>query len=124
AQPDMRLPIQIALAWPNRMGAPADLRVDRSNLTWTLEPPDRNTFRCLDLAYEAGRKGDTYPAVLNAANEMAVRSFIEERISFVDIPTVVERVLELHEPTEPRIEDVLEQDEWARGKAMEVIAAL
>lgn len=124
AQPDMRLPIQIALAWPNRLGAPADLRVDRSDLTWTFEPPDRDTFRCLDLAYEAGRKGDTYPAVLNAANEMAVRSFIEERISFVDIPTVVERVLELHEPTEPRIEDVLEQDEWARGKAMEVIAEL
>src|SRR5687767_1786914 len=111
AQPDMRLPIQIALAWPNRLGAPSDLRVERTNLEWTFEPPDRATFRCLDLAYEAGRRGDTYPAVLNAANEVAVRSFMEERISFVDIPTVVEKVLELHQPTEPRIEDVLEQDE-------------
>lgn len=124
AQPDMRLPIQIALGWPNRLGAPGDLRMERSNAAWTFEPPDRDTFRCLDLAYEAGRRGDTYPAVLNAANEIAVRSFMEERISFVDIPTVVEKVLELHEPTEPRIEDVLEQDEWAREKAMKVIAEL
>lgn len=124
AQPDMRLPIQIALAWPNRLGAPGDLRVERSNLEWTFEPPDRSTFRCLDLAYEAGRRGDTYPAVLNAANEIAVRSFMDERISFLDIPTVVEKVLELHEPTEPRIEEVLEQDAWARARATRVIAEL
>lgn len=124
AQPDMRLPIQIALGWPNRLGAPGDLRVDWADAAWTFEPPDRKTFRCLDLAYEAGRGGDTYPAVLNAANEVAVRAFLDERIAFLAIPFVVEEVLERHEPTEPRIEDVLEQDGWARDQAAEVIAGL
>ncbi|MEA2534789.1 MAG: 1-deoxy-D-xylulose-5-phosphate reductoisomerase, partial [Actinomycetota bacterium] len=77
APPDMRLPIQLALAWPDRLGAPGGKRLDWATLgTLTFEPPDTDTFRCLALAYQAARLGDTYPAVLNAANEVAVGAFL------------------------------------------------
>jgi 1-deoxy-D-xylulose-5-phosphate reductoisomerase len=131
AQPDMRLPIQLALAWPERLMPPA--RADGGHggrIDWAatgglaFEAPDLETFRCLALAYEAGRRGDTYPAVLNAANEVAVGAFLDERIGFPGIPAVVEQVLEEHEPAEPRLEGVLEQDAWARERAAQVVARL
>jgi 1-deoxy-D-xylulose-5-phosphate reductoisomerase len=126
ALPDMRLPIQVALAWPDRL-TPPDSR-GRIDLTAagpvTFEPPDLETFRCLRLAYEAGRLGDTYPAVLNAANEVAVKAFIGGKLDFLGIPTVVERVLEEHSPSEPRLDAVLEQDEWARARAEEIVMIL
>jgi 1-deoxy-D-xylulose-5-phosphate reductoisomerase len=125
AQPDMRLPIQVALAWPERLQPPDGARIDwAATQPMTFEAPDLGTFRCLALAYEAGRKGDTYPAVMNAANEVAVRAFLDERLDFVGIPAVVERVLEEHEPAEPRLEGVLEQDAWARARAAEVVSML
>ena len=80
------------------------------------------TFRCLGLAYEAGRWGDTYPAVLNAANECAVRAFLDGRLGFLGIPEVVEQVLEAHDPAPPSLEAVLEADAWARQTGGEVIA--
>jgi 1-deoxy-D-xylulose-5-phosphate reductoisomerase len=128
AQPDMRLPIQLALAWPERLMPPAGPREGR--IDWaeagglTFEAPDLGTFRCLALAYEAGRRGDTYPAVLNASNEVAVRAFLDRQLDFLGIPEVVETVLECHEPAEPRLEGVLEQDAWARQRAAEVVAKL
>ncbi|MGH2689590.1 MAG: 1-deoxy-D-xylulose-5-phosphate reductoisomerase, partial [Actinomycetota bacterium] len=123
APPDMRLPIQVALAWPERLSPPGGLRMDWTTPgAITFEAPDPETFRCLALAYEAGRKGDTFPAVMNAANEVAVRAFLEERLDFLGIPDVVERVLEEHEPAEPRLDGVLEQDAWARRRAAEVVA--
>lgn len=124
APPDMRLPIQLALAWPDRLGAPGAKRIDWPSAgSLTFEAPDAATFRCLPLAYEAGRRGDTYPAVLNAANEVAVRKFLEERLDFAGIPSVIEDVLEEHVPGEPSLEGVLEQDAWARRRAGEIIAS-
>jgi 1-deoxy-D-xylulose-5-phosphate reductoisomerase len=126
AQPDMRLPIQLALAWPERLMPPAGAgsgRIDwASTGGLTFEAPDPGTFRCLALAYEAGRRGDTYPAVLNAANEVAVGAFLGERLDFLGIPAVVEQVLEEHEPAEPRLDGVLEQDAWARERTAEIVA--
>lgn len=125
AMPDMRLPIQVALAWPDRIAPPEGKRLDLpAAKTLTFEEPDTETFRCLALAYEAGRRGDTYPAVMNAANEVAVRSFIEGRLDFAGIPAVVEGVLEEHEPSGATLEGVLEQDSWARARAEEMITAL
>ncbi|MGH2771099.1 MAG: 1-deoxy-D-xylulose-5-phosphate reductoisomerase, partial [Actinomycetota bacterium] len=119
---DMRLPIQIALAWPQRLGAPDGRRIDWPGLqTVTFERPDTRTFRCLDLAYRAGRAGGTYPAVLNAANEVAVGAFLDRRLRFAEIPVVIERLLEEHRCVEPTLEGVLGVDAWARQRAEEII---
>ena len=124
APPDMRLPIQLALAWPDRLGAPGDKRLDWATLgSLSFEPPDTDTFRCLGLAYQAARLGDTYPAVLNAANEVAVGAFLEGRLAYLGIPDVVERVLDAHAPVAPSLEGVLEVDAWARQEALAIIDA-
>jgi 1-deoxy-D-xylulose-5-phosphate reductoisomerase len=123
APPDMRLPIQLAMAWPDRLGAPAG-RIDWTTAqSMTFEPPDLDTFRCLALAFEAGRRSGTYPAVLNAANEVAVGAFIDERLDYLGIPAVVESVLERHDSVEPSLEAILEQDAWARSEAASLIDA-
>ncbi|HEX2052118.1 MAG TPA: 1-deoxy-D-xylulose-5-phosphate reductoisomerase [Actinomycetota bacterium] len=123
APPDMRLPIQVAMAWPDRLGAPAE-RIDwTAPQTMTFEPPDLQTFRCLALAFEAGRQGGTYPAALNAANEVAVEAFLDGRLDYLGIPAVVEVVLERHHSCEPSLEAVLEQDAWARAEAGAAIQA-
>lgn len=125
AEPDMRLPIQIALGWPERMPPPEGRRIDWATVgSIDFEVPDIETFRCLALAYEAGRRGDTYTAALNAANEVAVAAFLDERLDFLGIPAVVERVLEAHEPMEATLEAVVEQDALARAQAAEAVAAL
>ena len=122
APPDMRLPIQLAFAWPERLGAPGGKRLDWATLgALSFEPPDTDTFRCLRLAYQAARLGDTYPAVLNAANEVAVGAFLEGRLAYLGIPDVIERVLDAHAPVAPSLEGVLEADAWARQAASAAI---
>ena len=124
APPDMRLPIQLALAWPDRLGAPGGKRLDWATVgSLTFEPPDMDTFRCLGLAYEAARLGDSYPAVLNAANEVAVEAFLAGRLPYLGIPDTIERVLQAHEPIPPSLEGVLKADAWARERASASIAA-
>jgi 1-deoxy-D-xylulose-5-phosphate reductoisomerase len=124
APPDMRLPIQLALSWPERLAAPPGLRLDwGSALEMTFEPPDLEAFECLSLAFEAGRRGGTYPAVLNAANEVAVGAFVAGDLDFLGIPGVVADVLGRHSSSEPDLEGILEQDRWARSEARELIEA-
>jgi 1-deoxy-D-xylulose-5-phosphate reductoisomerase len=122
--PDMRLPIQLAMAWPERLRH-AFVACDwsrRSELTF--EPADRATFRAIDLAEVAGRRRGSWPAVLNAANEVAVDAFFTGRIGFLDIPAVVERTLEAwgsQRAGDPRdLADVLHADAWARRHAGEI----
>jgi len=124
APPDMRLPIQLAFGWPERLGAPGGKRLNWATLgTLSFEPPDTDTFRCLALAYQAARLGDTYPAVLNAANEVAVDAFLRGPLPYLGIPEVVERVLDAHTPVAPSLEGVLEVDAWARQQASATVAA-
>gem|GEM_PF-1138583 len=78
----------------------------------------------MGLAIEAGRRGDCSPAVLNAANEIAVRGFIEGKIRFVDIAGVIEQVLEEHSPSAPVLEAVMEADHWSRSRATELLTSL
>jgi 1-deoxy-D-xylulose-5-phosphate reductoisomerase len=122
--PDMRLPIQYALAYPERLPNPELPRLDWSQIKeLTFEPPDFNTFPCLRLAIEAGKQGGTYPAVLCAADEVAVDLFLAERIKFTDIAWLVELALNEHESTtHPCLEDIVAADAWARGKVMRSIA--
>jgi len=112
---DMRIPIAYALAYPQRM----PLQLPRLDLTQigplTFEAPDRGRFPCLSLAYQALASGPTHPAVLNAANEVAVAAFRQHRISFVQIPSVIERTLAAHQPPpECTLESLLAVDAWAR----------
>lgn len=118
SNPDMRLPIQYALTWPERLRtqvAPLDL-VGLSRLDFFK--PDFRRFPCLELAFGAARKGGIFPAALNAANEVAVNLFLEGALKFTDIPRVVERVLASCGSV-PRLTlaCVVEADGWARQKA-------
>src|SRR6186997_1421475 len=113
--PDMRVPISYALHYPDR----ADVEVPQLDLaavgSLTFERPDPDTFACLRLALEAGRAGGTAPCVLNAADEVAVAAFLEERIPFTAIPAVVERVL-AEMPAQPvgHFDDLFAADAEAR----------
>jgi 1-deoxy-D-xylulose-5-phosphate reductoisomerase len=90
---DMRLPIQLALSWPQKWPNPR-LKIDPLAMgALTFSKPDTNKFPCLELAYEAARQGGTAPCVLNAANEVAVNAFLGKKLSFTDIPKVIERVM-------------------------------
>jgi 1-deoxy-D-xylulose-5-phosphate reductoisomerase len=116
--PDMRKPIQYAITAPERAGTDSG-SFNIAGVALTFEEPDREAFPCLDLGYEAGRAGGTAPAVLNAADEVAVEAFLEGQIRFVEISDVVADVLERHEVSVPRdIEDVAAADAEARAYAV------
>jgi 1-deoxy-D-xylulose-5-phosphate reductoisomerase len=112
---DMRLPIQYALAHPRRLAAPAD-RLDLTAVgQLTFASVDRQKYPGLDLAYEAGRRGGTYPTVLNAANEEAVALFLANALGFTRIAEVIGAALQAHKPcAKPSLEQVIEADAWAR----------
>jgi len=125
SQPDMRLPIGYALCYPTRCA------VAFGALDWTslsrldFSLPDTETFRCLSLAYAAGRAGHSVPACLNAANEVAVAAFLEGRIAWGAIADIVEETLNRHETTKlVDVGDVLAVDAAARRVATDVTAGL
>ncbi|MDX1624459.1 MAG: 1-deoxy-D-xylulose-5-phosphate reductoisomerase [Gemmatimonadota bacterium] len=121
-EPDMRRPIGVALAWPERVegGGPAGMADLAALPGLAFEPPDTGAFPMLSLARAAGEAGGTAPAAFNAANEVAVEAFLEERIGFLEIASTVERVLEAHE-TSPAdsVETLLAADGRARQRAAE-----
>jgi 1-deoxy-D-xylulose-5-phosphate reductoisomerase len=114
--PDMRFPIQYALSYPDRLSGGSLPRLDwRQIKCLQFEQPDLKAFPCLRLAIEAGKKGGTYPAALSAADEVAVELFLGGKIKFVEIPRLIEKVLEKHQSFEhPDVEAVLVADDWAR----------
>ena len=122
SMPDMRLPIGYALGWPDRIDVPYG-RIDWASLgSLDFEEPNRHNFRCLDLAYEAGRAGGDAPAVLSAANEVAVQAFLDGRINWPRIALTLEAVMVRHSPSHPRdIDDVLAADATGRRLAQEVM---
>ena len=131
--PDMRLPIGLALAWPDRLPDVAAPCSWNDPTSWTFEPLDSETFPAVDLARAAGAAAGTAPAVYNAANEAAVDAFCEGRIAFLDITAIVRTVLDEHLvqipdlPSTPgaawiadgdlTIEAVLAADSWGRRRA-------
>lgn len=123
--PDMRTPIAYALGFPERIAAgvsPLDLfKIARLD----FQAPDLKRFRCLDLAYQALRTGGTAPAILNAANEMAVAAFLDEKLSFLGIPAVIEHALEQIGTVPVNcLADVQQADQLAREIAVESISRL
>jgi 1-deoxy-D-xylulose-5-phosphate reductoisomerase len=118
--PDMRVPIQYALSYPNRLPLQTE-RLDFVALSrLDFRPPDLERFPCLKMAYEAGKTGGTMPTVLNAANEVAVQSFLAGECPFPVIEELVERALSAHEVVHnPTLEEIMEADRWARAFARE-----
>jgi 1-deoxy-D-xylulose-5-phosphate reductoisomerase len=115
--PDMRLPIQYALAYPDRLTCPAESVDLLSAGRLTFEPVDFERFPCPGLAYEAGTLGQSYPTVLNAANEEAVRLFLDGELAFTEIAPAIERTLAAHVPVrDPGVESILEIDTWSRRR--------
>jgi 1-deoxy-D-xylulose-5-phosphate reductoisomerase len=116
--PDMKLPIQFALTYPER--SPLNgARIDFPKLqSMTFLQPDREKFRCLQLAFDALSLGGTAPTILNAANEVAVGAFLSRKVSFERIPKIIERVLSKHTVKScPDLNDIIEADRMARGYA-------
>ncbi|MBI3449814.1 MAG: 1-deoxy-D-xylulose-5-phosphate reductoisomerase [Acidobacteria bacterium] len=115
---DMRHPIQYALTWPDRWVSPIQGLDLRTLGPLTFAMPDRGTFRCLDLGYRALESGGTMPAVLNAANEIAVQAFLDTRLGFLDIPAIIEGAMDRHRVEEARdLATVVRADAWAREAA-------
>jgi 1-deoxy-D-xylulose-5-phosphate reductoisomerase len=125
SMPDMRLPIGYALAYPDRSTAPFG-RIDWATLgSLDFEAPDLDAFPCLGLAYEAGRAGETVPAWLNAANEVAVQAFLDGRIGWLAISDILKATLDRHDGTRATSADVVMQaDRRARTVADEIVTAL
>ena len=123
SMPDMRLPIGYALGYPDRIGSPFG-RIDWTALErLDFEAPDRATFRCLDLAYDAGRLGGTAPAWLSAANEEAVDAFLAGNLRWNEIPDVCVGVLAMHDGAIPHtVDDVIEADAEARRIARRLLS--
>jgi len=119
--PDMRVPIQYALTYPDRSATPTS-RLDLAEISrLNFKRMDFDRYPCLRLAYECGRQGQSAPAVYNAANEVAVARFLNEEISFLDIERVLEKVLEKHEVVDIYdVESIQAVDAWARGLAATV----
>jgi 1-deoxy-D-xylulose-5-phosphate reductoisomerase len=120
--PDMRLPLLYALSWPDRIATnwePLDL-VKSGDLTF--RKPDHEKYPCMQLAYTVGRAGGCMPAIMNAANEQAVALFLDEKITFLEIPKVIEKVCDRFQSqntSSPTLEDILAADDWARRAVLE-----
>lgn len=116
-EPDMRVPIQYAITEPDRAQGPLG-PFDLTASQLSFEEPDRDAFPCLELGYQAGRAGGSAPAVLNAADEMAVQAFVDGRIGFTSIPVIVERTLgDVGQQTLGSVDDVFDVDREARAVA-------
>ncbi|NJD04243.1 MAG: 1-deoxy-D-xylulose-5-phosphate reductoisomerase [Ruminiclostridium sp.] len=114
--PDMKIPIQLALTFPERAGNDFS-RLDLLKCgALTFEVPDMEAFPCLGLAFEALKEGGSMPAAMNAANEAAVGLFLKDGIRFTDIPRIIEKIMQKHSVnTKPGLDDIIETDRWARN---------
>ena len=118
---DMKLPIQYSLFYPERKQLPFNLFCDLLSVgKLEFEKPDFERFPCLKLAYDVAKKGESYPIVLNAANEVAVDLFLKDQISFIDIEKIISKALEEHNPATPKsLDEIMNIDNETRIKAKE-----
>jgi 1-deoxy-D-xylulose-5-phosphate reductoisomerase len=120
--PDMRLPIQYALGYPNRLPSEFPRFSFSSCRELTFEEPDKRVFRNLELAYRALRTGGNMPCILNAANEIVVDAFLQDRLRFLEMPEVIEKVMEMATfVPDPDLEDFQRSDEEARELTREIV---
>jgi len=123
--PDMKGAIAYALSYPERLPLNQPLPDFSGEQDLTFQKPDLEKFPCLALAFQACKVGKTMPAVLNAANEMAVKAFLHKKISFTDIARAVSLTMEAHDVgSDPQLSDIIAADQWARQKAQDFIEAM
>ncbi|MFW5976703.1 MAG: 1-deoxy-D-xylulose-5-phosphate reductoisomerase [Bacillota bacterium] len=120
---DMKIPIQFVLSYPDKInGIGEEMNIFKIK-QMNFSRPDKDKFPCLDLAFSAGEIGGSMPVVLNAANEVAVDAFLNYKISFNQIPEIIEKVMEKHSKMNKfTLEDIFNIDDWTRRKAEEVVA--
>jgi len=121
--PDMRLPLLYALSWPERVATDWEQLDLVKSGDLTFREPNHQKYPCMQLAYEVGRMGGSMPAVMNAANEQAVALFLDEKISFLDIPKVIETACDrfrAQNTSQPTLEDILAADQWARQEILTI----
>ncbi|MDP9241630.1 MAG: 1-deoxy-D-xylulose-5-phosphate reductoisomerase, partial [Actinomycetota bacterium] len=123
ASADMRLPIQLALAWPERLPTGVEgVPLTDPGTSFSFEPIDREAFPAVDLAYRVGELGLTFPCVMSAANEVAVMAFLENKIPLTRITEVVSAVVDEHEAASVvSVVNLERADAWARKRAAEII---
>jgi len=120
--PDMKGAIAFALSFPARLPLEQPLPDFAALGSFTFKAPDLKKFPCLGLAMAAGKAGGTLPAVLNAANEVAVHAFLDHRLTFDKIPAVIEQTMGAHDlHPKPTIDEILKADQWARQAASSLI---
>lgn len=121
---DMRIMIQYALTYPDRLPTPV-ARLDlRESRTLHFEPVDKDKFPCISLAYSAAEVGGTLPVVLSSADEIVVNAFLNKRIGFMDIPYILQCIMDRHDViSKPSLEDILEVDKWAKSTTLSIINA-
>jgi 1-deoxy-D-xylulose-5-phosphate reductoisomerase len=123
--PDMKGAIAYALSYPQRLALEQPLPQFNANQTLTFQEPDLNKFPCLALAFKACEVGGTLPAVLNAANEVAVHAFLDREIDFVDIVPVIRQTIDNHPVvSDPELSEILAADLWARNHAEQEISEI
>jgi 1-deoxy-D-xylulose-5-phosphate reductoisomerase len=123
--PDMKVAIAYALTFPERLPLQQPLPRFDASQPLTFEKPDLAKFPCLRLAFQSCETGGTLPAVLNAANEVAVQAFLDQSIRFVDIPSIVEQTMAAHcINSSPKLADIMDADRWARGYAQDAATKL
>jgi len=124
--PDMRLPIHYSLFYPQRVEFEGGPRLDLCKLSsLTFEEPDYTRFPCLKIAQAIANEESTLASVLNAANEVIVEAFLNNRLRFKDIPDHLQRLLDKHKPiSNPLLDDILAADQWARQEALSILAAM
>ena len=125
SNPDMRLPIQYSITYPERLGSQVKSLDLPAIGKLEFFRPDFKKFPCLRIALNAGKKGGTMPAVMNAANEVAVKYFLENKIGFDEIPVVIKKVMSKHKVKHsPDIKEIVKADLKARVMAEEIIQAI
>ena len=120
---DMRIMIQYALTYPKRLSTPVPRLDFCESHTLHFEPVDKEKFPCISLAYTAAEVGGTLPVVLSSADEIVVNAFLDERIGFMDIPDILQCVMDRHDViANPTLEDILQVDKWAKSTTLSVIS--
>ena len=120
---DMRIMIQYALTYPKRLSTPVPRLDFCESCTLHFEPVDKEKFPCISLAYTAAEVGGTLPVVLSSADEIVVNAFLDERIGFMDIPDILQCVMDRHDViANPTLEDILQVDKWAKSTTRSIIS--
>ena len=121
--PDMRLPIQYALFYPNRLSNEHIPKLDTNNAyCFDLKPLNQDRYPCFGLALTTARLGGTFPTILSSADEVAVNAFLKGKLRFTQIPSLIERVINEHEPTSGTdISEIIEADTWATNRSLQIL---